>query len=190
MAAYAASQAKNAAAAPVDGVVIDDGQNIAQQPVSVAETVRETVAGMQGPPEVRQPQATDEQRRKWLLEEVAFLEQTIGHSMDLLAKRHIESIDKPVKDFSADQLQLVVNPLRAAAVAKLRDAGQTDAAESYRRVPPGVSMPLHVMIGHNVVPGVYPTLDGKEPHRYVDDGGICMVEDCGEEEGHKVHIPA
>jgi phage recombination protein Bet len=185
--AYAASQAKNRPAAAdgaVEGEIVEDGRTVTQQPVSARDAVQETVAGMQAQQGPRQPQASAEQRLAWLVDEVRLIEKLIMQPITELARRQIEVAGKPIQQFTADELQRAVNPLRPTAIAKLRAAGRGDEADAYSKVPPGVAVPLRVLLGQ---PDDAPAASPGRSHQYVDNGGVCGVEDCDRFSDDPVH---
>lgn len=175
----------------VPGEVVEPSGNPDQEPVSAREAVQETMAGMQArrggqePQEAAVPRATDAQRLAWLVAEVKFLENVIGHSIELLAKRQIETAGKPIQKFTADELQRVVNPLRQTGIAKLRAAGREDEARAYSAARPGVAAPLSVLLGQP--DATQERAPRPNNHQYVDNGGMCAVPNCERFEDDVIH---
>jgi phage recombination protein Bet len=185
VAAYAAAQAKPGADGVVVGEIVEDGRKVTQQPVSARDAVQEAVAGIQAQQGPRQPQASAEQRLAWLVDEVRLvIEKLIEQPITELARRQIEVAGKPIQQFTADELQRAVNPLRPTAIAKLRAAGRGDEADAYSKVPPGVAVPLRVLLGQ---PDDAPAASPGRSHQYVDNGGVCGVEDCDRFSDDPVH---
>lgn len=199
MAAYAASQAQNAdraaavaANAPIEGVIVEDGQNRSQEPLSAAQAAQDAVAVMRarqgGQQAAETPAAapvSDQQRLAWLVEEIRMQSELLGRSIEELTKRQSDRLDgKPYQQFTADELQFAVNAGRRPAATRLRDSGQQAEAQAYNRVPAGVAAPLWALLGHPE-PQAARRVDPHKPHVYVDKGGVCR--DCERFDDDPIH---
>lgn len=199
MAAYAANQAKTAetaaavADAVIEGEIVDDGQTRAQQPRTAAQAAKDAIADMRarqfghgGAETPSGPPVTDAQRLAWLVEEIKFQSTRLGRSIEDLTKRQSAKLDgKSYRDFTANELQLAVNPSRKPTARKLRDAGLEDQAAAYAAAIPGVAAPLWALLGQPE-PTLEPTnVDPTKPHTYADKGGVCMH--CGLFEDAPIH---
>jgi phage recombination protein Bet len=210
MAAYAASQVKpDPTGEVVDGEIVDEpsaqkgaprGQARAGEPAHVGDVVREVRQQMSaqrarpahnGAQVSARADATDGERLAWLRAELTWLSDLLGLSVEAMTRRAVGMREKPLGEFTADELQLAINPLRAGGVARLRANERGPEADAYAKVPPGVAAPLHVLLG---LPDPMPPaarsgaqqsapatqeraqVDPTKPHPYVDNGGVCR--DC------------
>lgn len=164
-------------------------------PVPAGETVGEVIqqaqqAAQEAPdagqdaPQPGQAATDPGQRLAWLRTELAWQAEVLGHGVAALTTRQVRALRKNVEDFTDAELLPVVAGLRPVVVTRLREVGRGDEADTYAALAPEdvVDLAEFMAIDGEVVeddPAADPALDAdpEQPHRYVDDDGVCAV--CG-----------
>jgi hypothetical protein len=98
-------------------------------------------------PGAPKPEVDEQDRLGWLRAEAAHQARVFEVTRQELFARQIDVLEKPLDEFSADELQRAVVPLRAHAIAKMREQGMGAQAAAYETVPSGAVMPLERLLG-------------------------------------------
>lgn len=171
----------------VQGEAVNDATPapVGAEPVHIADAVTEVATQLGA---AVRPAATEADRLRWLVAELRMLAEVIGQPVEGLVKRQIDRLGKPVQQFTADELQLAVNPLRKTGAAKLRAAGEASQAEAYAQAPPGVAMPLSALLGlpAETEAEAAASVNPAAPHLYADRGGVCTH--CGAFADEPIHL--
>lgn len=131
-----------------------------------------------------QEPASESARLGWLREEITWLAREFGITEQKLCARQVAALDKPIGEFTVDELVVAVQPFRAQAVRRLNDTGRPDQAAAYETAPKGAVMPLNVLLGISAAEATA-AVDYSQPHAYVEAGGVC--EGCGSFEDEPIH---